>query len=166
MEQQLSNPNGAFRTVSDFTLGLDADNGLVTPECNTVPYRANAAIAAGDALMFVAPTTTVPISVAKMTAAAEPHIFAGVALNAATAAGQMVQVVTNGHCMVNVGGGTAAAASYIVIPETTTAVFDVDATPDAGDTVVGILWGIKNASNLAFAYVDRSGIVTPFVVNT
>lgn len=165
MDAQLANPLGAFRTVADFTLGVDAAGELVTPEIRCVPYRANAAITKGQALMFVAPTTTVPVSVTPMTAAAADHLFAGVALHAA-AAGATVQVVTNGHCLIQVGAGTAAAASYGVVPATTTGVFDVDDALDAGDTAVAIFWGVKDAANNAFAYVDRSGIVVPFVVNT
>lgn len=165
MQSTLANPTGANKTVPDFTLGVDNAGELVTPEVASVPYRANAAVTKGQALMFVAPTTTVPISVTPMTAAGATWLYAGVALNAA-AAGGIVQVVTEGHCLINVGAGTAAAASYALVPETTTGVFDVDDALDAGDNAVGVFWGVKDANNLAFAYVNRSGLPQPFVVNT
>lgn len=157
----LENPSGAFKTVPDFTLGVTGAGELVTPELRIATYRADAAITQGQALMFVAPTTTVPISVTPMTAAAADYLFCGAAL-AACAAGGYCDVVIEGHCLINVGAGTAAAASYAVVPATTTGVFDVDATPDDGDTLAGIFWGVKNAANLAFAYINRNGIITIF----
>lgn len=157
----LENPSGAFVTVPNFTLGLDSNGGLVTPELRVATYRANAAITAGQALNFVAPTATVPISVTPMAAATADYLFAGVALDAC-AAGGYVNVGIEGHMLINVGAGTAAAASYAVVPATTTGVFDVDDAPDAGDAVAGIFWGVKNANNLAFAWITRTGLINIF----
>lgn len=159
-DSQIPNPLGAFKTVPDFTLGVSDAGELITPEIEVVQYRANAAITKGQALMFVAPTTTVPLSVTPMTAAAADRLHAGAAMHAASA-GQLVGVAINGHCMVNVGAGTAAAASYVLVPATTTGVYDVDAAVTATKTIVGIFWGVKDANNLAFALLERGSLPAP-----
>jgi len=156
----LENPSGAFKTVADYTLGVTASGEVVTPELETATYRANEAIAVGQALMWVAPTTTVPISVGLMTAAANDRLFAGAALEAG-AAGDYIRVVTRGHCLIAVGSTTPASGNFVIVPDATTGVFGTDASPDVADTMVGINWGVKDANNLAFAYIDRGGLAEP-----
>lgn len=157
----LQNPSGAFKSVSDFTNPVTPNGELVTPEFVTADYRANAAVAKGDALMWVAPTTTVPLSVTPMTSAGADYLFAGVATEAA-AAGEYLRVGIQGHFQINVGSTTPAAGNYVIVPDATTGVFGTDATPDDTDTLVGINWGAKDSNNLAFAYINRNGIVIPF----
>lgn len=157
----ISNPNGAFVTVSDFTNPVSDTGELVVPEQEVTTYRANAAITKGQALSWVAPTTTVPVSVTPMASATDDRFFAGVALEAA-AAGEDLLVGIEGHFQINVGATTPAASNFVIVPDATTGVFGTDATPDDGDTLVGINWGTKDANNLAFAFISRRGLAPIF----
>lgn len=155
----LENPSGAFKTVADFTLGLDATGAEVVPELRIATYRANATITQGQALNFVAPTTTVPISVTPMAVATEGRMFCGAAYEAA-AAGAFVRVVIEGHCLINAGATTPAAGNFAILPDATTGVFGTDASPDVDDEIVGINWGVKNANNLVFSFIARPNLGT------
>lgn len=156
----LENPSGAFKVVADFTLGLSASGEIVTPELRIATYRANATITAGQCLMFVAPTTTVPVSVTPMTSAAEDRLYCGTAFEAA-AAGSFLRVVIEGHCLMNFGATTPAAGNFIILPDATTGVYGTDATPDVDDSIIGINWGVKDANNLGFGFMARPGLITP-----
>ena len=157
----ISNPNGAFKTVADFRLPVSDEGELVVPEQEVTTYRANAAVAIGQALMWVAPTATVPVSVSPMTSAIDKRFFAGVALEAA-AAGEDVLVGIEGHFLISVGATTPAASNFVIAPDATTGVFGTDATPDATDSLLGINWGVKDANNLAFAFISRRGLAPIF----
>lgn len=154
MSTPLGNPGGEYREITDYSSGTDIDGELVSPEVTGRPYRAASAVTRGQALMFVTPTSTVALSVAPMTAEAAKALFAGVALHGA-AAGNTV-LVGHGHCLVDVGEGTAVAEYNIIPPGTTTGVFDVVNYAEPGS--VGTLWGEKNTDNLAFAYVQRAAL--------
>lgn len=100
---QITNPSGALQTVSDYRTNVDANSVPLVFGQTTDTFRANAAVAVGDALCFVTPTATVPLSVTPFPldpTEVQMHLFAGVALNAA-AAGKAVKVVRRGICLVN-----------------------------------------------------------------
>lgn len=140
----IKNSLGAHRTVSDFQTGRDVDGEVIFQPAIIEEYRANAAVAVGDVLHYVAATATVPLSVAPMATASSVLIFAGIALNAA-AVGEIVQVVTYGHAIVRTGDVTTGLGQYLLKPATTAGVAvtsntAIDATTVAG-TVIGIVLG-------------------------
>jgi hypothetical protein len=156
--QDITNPLGAHQTVTDFTTGVDRDGQLIHYSFNSVPIRANAAIGKGEVLSWVAPTTTVPLSVTPMAAATVGSLFAGVAAKAA-AAGAVVEVILpHSVALVDCGASTIAAGTVIVKPTTTGKALNsaaLDATTIAG-TVIGVALGAKNASNQALCWLYRS----------
>lgn len=115
-----TNTQGALRTYADFTTWLDAD-GIFHGEDwyqDVIPYRANTTIAAGDAVMFVAPTATVPLSVTPLsTTAGEAYRFVGIAKESATA-GQQCDIVVAGVVQVNIGSQTVAFGDMCTSPAT------------------------------------------------
>lgn len=149
-DQALTNPFGAHKTVTDYRTGRTADGEELAYGNIRNIYRADAAIAKGEVVMWVAPTATVPLSVTPMTAAAANNLFAGIAQNAA-AAGARVTVVENGHCLVDVAAETAAFGSVVTAPATTTGKAEIGATFDATLVVgsyIGTALGAKDSSNL------------------
>lgn len=169
-EAQITNPMGALRTTSDFIDGWDASSENHLYFQRVISVRANAAITLGEALMFVSPTATVPLSVTPMTAAitgSDPWSFAGAALEAA-AAGDLVRVLVDGIARVRIDAAdTAAALSILLAPDTTTGRFAVATDPAAGDVVVGYVLGIEDASGTADFALARVGYVPVLtVVNT
>ena len=113
----ITNPNGALQTVTDFTTNVDAAGVPINYGQDGVQvYRANAAVSQYDAVIFVPPTTTTPLSVTSIPlnpTQVQMHLFAGVALNSA-AAGQNVRVCRVGVTLVNLtvtaANGSAAGA--------------------------------------------------------
>lgn len=166
MSTILSNPNGAHVVVSDYRTGRDADGIPIVVNNQTIEsWRADAAILAGQALMFVAPTATVPISVSPMTAAisgTDPWTFAGVALEGA-AAGDMVRVGTAGVFEILFDtSDTAAFASIINLPGTTTGEFDIALAPVDDVTSVGLCFGPEiGTEDKCLALINRAGIAVP-----
>lgn len=166
MSEILANPNGAFRTISSYVTGRDADGiPQIIGEQRVESWRAAATILPGQALMFVAPTATVPMTVTPQTAAASgatPWRFAGAALEGASA-GDMVRVCYQGFCEILFDtSDTAAAYSVVNLPYTTTGEFDI-ATAPADDVVpVGVCYGAEIGSeDKCLAYINRSGIAVP-----
>ena len=163
MSTILANPNGAHRTITTYVTGRDADGiPLVIGNQEVEPWRANAAILAGQALMFVAPTATVPMSVTPMTAAvtaSDPWRFAGVALEGA-AAGEQVRVLAKGFGEILFDtSSTAAAYSVLVAPGTTTGEFDIATDPVDNSVNVGVCYGTEiGTEDKCLAYVNRDGI--------
>jgi hypothetical protein len=153
----LANPFVAFGQASDIRTGKYNNGAVLEYDADYENWRANATITKGQALMFVAATATVPVSVTPMTAAGDKRLFVGVA-NEAAAAGQSVQVVTKGFCLINVGAGAPAALDLFVLPATTTGVFDTTSTDPDATTVVGTVGGVvlftKGSDNLAPAYLS------------
>lgn len=135
MAQILSNPAGTHRTVTDFRTGVDnKGNDLVHTDQVVQGYIADAAVARGEALALVAPSQTAPVKVTPMTTTitgADPWRFVGVALHDA-AAGEWVQVVVAGTCVIKHNSGdTPAAWNLVALPGTSTGVFAVGATDPA-----------------------------------
>lgn len=163
-ERQLTNPKGASSMstlVTDYRTGKDA-SGNDLPGPQVVEYfEANAAIAVNDLVSLVVPTATVPVRVKTAAVADVSYLKIGVALKAATAAGQVIPVCTSGTCRVNVGTGTPAAGDF-GIPDTATAgeveVVAAASAPAATTvvgTVLGAFLGTKDAANRAYFYFDR-----------
>ena len=154
----ITNPAGAFKTVTTFLSGQDSSgDDLQVGLGITYSLRADAAITRGQALMFVAPTATVPLSVTPFTAAADEQIFAGAALHAA-AAGDQVEVVREGFCTVKFDtGSTAAFGSVFKQPVTATGDFEIIADPVGGadqPPVLGLCLGTEiGTSDTCFGYI-------------
>lgn len=141
--------NGQDSTGADLNYGIGIEYTL----------RANAAITRGQALMFVAPTATVPLSVTPFTAAADEQIFAGCAAEAA-AAGDQVRVIREGFCTVKFDtGSTAAFGSVFLQPVTATGDFEIIADPVGGadaPPVLGLCLGAEiGTSDTCFGYIGH-----------
>lgn len=150
------NPAGAYRQVADFTTWVDGFGfELNYGEQDIETYRANAALAKGDACIFVAPTATVPLSVTGLTGNTNgvSLSFAGVAMEA-IAIGAYGRICVRGYCRVQVG--TAAPAAYDVAvrngSQTGAVAVTAQAAVDA-TIIVGMQFGVflaaKDGSNLA-----------------
>jgi hypothetical protein len=163
-EKTLVNPTGAFQDITDHRLYVDSSGRLLsTLEQNTADCISSAAIALGDLVRITtAASATTPPRVTTMPLAAvntAGYLVYGVALNAATAAGQKVQVCTRGLCQVNVGAGTPADTNYAQLSTTANG----QAAPVAGApaaTVVlgeylGRFLGAKDANNRAPLFYEH-----------
>lgn len=155
-DQTITNPAGAHRTITSFIDGADADgNWLDLPRTVDV-YRANATIVEGQALMFIAPTATVTVSVSPMTAAiavSDAWTFAGVAMEAA-AAGDYVRVVSRGWARIlHDAADTAAALSVVSLPDTTTGRFAIAAEVVTNVRTVGFVAGIESGTDRSLAFI-------------
>ncbi len=156
--QLITSALGSNRTVTSYVNGVDADGELIAYGGIYLPFRANAVIAKGALLAFVVPTATVPLSVKERVTGDLTVLTAGVAMKAATVAGQIIDVCVFGACQINVAGGTAAAGSY-GIHSATTGIVDVAATAlDAtsiNGNVLGFFQGAKDANNRAGFFYNR-----------
>ena len=145
-----TNIRGSFRSVSDFTTWLDGDSLFIGDAIyqDVAQFRADAAITAGDAVQFVAPTASLPLSVKALTTTpAESLRFVGVALET-VAAGDNVNVCVQGVCSVNIGSATVAFGDVATGPANTTAgVVTVLAQPTAAGTLVGNVFGTFLSAN-------------------
>ena len=147
----LTNPSAAFAIPSDYTTWKDKDSRPIVYPQQVETFESNAAFSVGDVVEFVAPTTTTPLRVKKFANADLGHFAVGVALQAATAAGQKIQVCVWGFCLVNVGSATPAATNLAVKSGTdgqAAVSGTVDATLVVG-TVLGTFLGAKDANNQA-----------------
>lgn len=153
----IGNPAGASQAVSDWRTGKQANGADVDLDASYVYIRANTTITKGQAVGLVVPTATVPPSVTPQTAAMDKRLYVGAAQHAATA-GQYVQILTRGFGLIDAGAGSPAAESLVVIPATTTGVYDFTSTDPDATTVVGTIAGValftKNSDNLVFAFLD------------
>lgn len=161
-EGLLSNSVGAFRTVSDFRTGKDADGFPISvgqPEV-IADAIANGAIAVGDVVVRVVPTATQGLRFAKSGASATGWTYAGVAVTAAAGAGSSVQIVSRGYARVNVGATTPVIGDVAILSATAgqadviAAGTGVVAATVAG-TVLGEYLGTKDAGNLAAVWLDH-----------
>lgn len=159
MESAITNPRGALSTVSDYRTGKTDDGQDLQQGQLGWPYRANAAIAKGDMLMWVAPTETVPLSVTPMTAAitaSDAWLFAGVALTAAST-DQDVFVVQQGVAIINhVVADTPAANDVFGLPQTTTGLAETNAAI-TGLFVAGTVMSPEIGASNQFLGVLRFG---------
>lgn len=159
--EMISNPAGAFSNVLTFVSGVNEFNGEIEYGKNFRSYRVGTAVVRGQALSFVAPTATVPITVAPMGTAINARLFAGIALESA-AIGQFVRTANQGHCLLFVNAQTVAAGDTVSVPavnagEASCAAADPDATTIVGRTL-GVIFGIKASTagaNLAPAYLNQ-----------
>lgn len=120
----ITNTRQIYRDVDDFTTMQDAGGADLSFPQETETWRANAAISKGEILMFVAATTTVPLSVTPMTAAigtSDPWLYAGFAADDASAGGD-VNVVVGGyvHALLEDADAGGAFANSVQVPDTTT----------------------------------------------
>jgi hypothetical protein len=157
----VTNPAGANRLVADFTTWVDGYGAELNYDQEIATYRANAALARGDCAMFVAPTTTVPLSVTGMTGSsnAVAMSFAGVALDP-IAAGAYGRICIRGYCRVQVGTATPAAYDALTINGSATgAAAVVTSASLAAATITGLQLGIflgaKDGTNLAPCRLGR-----------
>jgi hypothetical protein len=146
-EQQITNPQDAFKTTADLRVGYTDSEELHALGGTYRTFRANEAITKGEALMWVAATATVPLSVGLMTAAAADTLFVGCAMEAA-AAGDDVLVCLEGYCLADVAAETTAFGTVIGVPGTTTGKVEVGHV-SAYTNDIGIALYAKDASNLA-----------------
>lgn len=154
------NPVGANKTVTDFrTQKTDGGELLLMGDEQYAYCQANAAIAKGEVVMLVAAAdASTPLRVAKMTTAADPRLFVGIAEKAATAAGQIIRVCTKGITELYVNAQTVAFGDVAKVPgtnagEASCSSTDPDATVIVGQVIGTVLYA-KNSSNLAPVRVD------------
>ena len=163
MSTILANPNGAHRTITSYVTGRDADGfPVIIGNQEIESWQAGGTILAGQALMFVAPTTTAPMTVVAMTAAitaSDPWRFAGVAMEGASS-GDMVRVCSQGFCEILFdASSTPAAYSVLVAPGTTTGEFDIATDPVDNSINVGVCYGTEiGTEDKCLGYVNRNGI--------
>lgn len=152
--------NGGFQPTITFVSGVDSEGAPHEYGNLYATYRCNAAVARGDALSWVNPTATNPVSVTPMATATSSFDFAGIAMES-RAAGQYVRVCITGFCLVDMVAQTAAAGEVITKPATTAGKVVRAAAPtvDAAlvaTTVLGRVFGIKNATtNLALCFIKQ-----------
>ena len=157
----LRNPNGAHRTISDFTTGQDDDgNDLALSDQDVETFQAGSAISVGQALMLVAPTTSAGPTVVPMTAAvtgADSWRFIGAALEDA-ASGDQVKICVRGICRVlHDAAFDPAAYDLLSAPGTSTGDFDgATALADDGVYVGYYLSGTDaGTTDTALAYIGQ-----------
>jgi hypothetical protein len=159
MIQFLTNPAGLYKQTTDFRTGKTATGESHAYGNIVLPFRANAAVTKGQALTFVAPTQTVPMSVKPRVNADLSPLFAGIATET-KAAGEVVQVCVWGFCEVAVGAADPVAGDYGVLSATTGIVGTVaqataiDAAVVSG-TVLGFFLSEEDADNLAPFFLNR-----------
>lgn len=94
----ITNPRAVFKTVSDHTTGRDSSGEPVGYFSIQGEFLASAAVARGEAVMWVTPATATPTRVTPMTAAAADNLFAGVAFEA-IASGETGRIVHYGFAI-------------------------------------------------------------------
>lgn len=155
--QQIVNPSAKLKQVTDFRTGLTNSGELIAEGGIYLPFRANAAIAAGALVAFVVPTATVPLSVKERVNADLFTMTVGVAMNAAVAAGDQVTVCVFGASIVNVGAGTPVIGDYGIHSATTAIVAPSSAAIDAtiiNSNLLGVFLGVKDANNKCSFFVN------------
>lgn len=162
--QQITNPAGAWQTVTSFLTGRDSNGNLLPIGSTVETYRANEAIAATQCVALVAPTATVPLSVEVMDVsdAFATLVFIGVAQEAA-AAGEIVQVVTDGVVVVSIDDGAPifgdVAIKHATVDGAVISGGTLGGTWDGSDvagTAVGIFLGAEiGTTNTALMRIGR-----------
>lgn len=105
--QTFTNPDGSLRTVSDFTTMKDDSGEAIQIGSTTRLLKASAAITAGAVVNIVPPTTTEPMRVVTATASSAA-LNLGIAATSG-AAGDLIEVVTEGLAFATVGTNGATA---------------------------------------------------------
>lgn len=122
----INNPAGALSNapVTTYLFGRDAAGfELEQGKGEVYTFRANATVTRGQALMWVVPTATVPLSVTPMTAGADLVLFAGVALESGVA-GDNIPVMRRGICIAFTDDSDTPAFGQILLrPDATTGQF-------------------------------------------
>lgn len=161
MDSPINNPSGAFAKTTTFVSGVDDEGQPHQYGCYYLTLRANAAVVRGAGVSWVNPTATVPVSVTPMPTASTDLDFAGVAMDAASAAGAYIRVCILGFCLVNMAAQTAAAGEYIINPTTTAGELIRAAAPtfDASlvtASILGRVFGVKDSTtNLALCFIQQ-----------
>lgn len=155
--RQITNPMAAYTTVTDYRTGVDAAGADLAYERKVEQFRANATIVKGQALMWVAPTATVPLSVTPMTAAvsaSDAWLFAGAAMESAEA-GDTVAVLREGFGVVQTEtADTPAFGNALCLPDTTTGDFATPADSPTGGAQVGVVLGPEiGTTDTAWVYL-------------
>ena len=154
-----TNPLGANSgiSVTDQSTFRDADGNWLLDRYGTemIELRANAAITQYDLVSLVAATSTVPLSVKQAAVADNIGLKFGIALDAATAAGQVIRVAIGGFAPVRLEAAqTPALGSYLIPGATTAGRVEVSAAPGA-TTVVDTLLGIALGAKVTINSVDH-----------
>lgn len=157
----LPNPAGAFTKTTTYVSGVDDEGQPHAYGCLYVTLRANAAVTRGHGLGWVDPTASVPVSVTPMAVAGTDLDFAGVAMEAASAAGAYIRCCILGFCLVWMNAQTPAAGEILVNPTTTAGelIRAADPTHDAtlvAASILGRVFGVKNSTtNLALCFINQ-----------
>lgn len=114
-----------YPKVTDFTTNKDPDGIQIQYSRSEDVVQLSGSCIEGDVLVYVSPTTTAPLTAAKMglvgTTATIAHRFAGIALSPG-ASGDVIKVCKNGPCLVNTDAdATSFAIGDLAIAPTTTA---------------------------------------------
>lgn len=114
-----------YPKVTDFTTNKDPDGIQIQYSRSEDVVQLSGACIEGDVLVYVSPTTTAPLTAAKMglvgATATIAHRFAGIALNPG-ASGDVIKVCKDGPCLVNTDAdATSFAIGDLAIAPTTTA---------------------------------------------
>lgn len=157
-DRDIVNPAGGLSMsvpVSDHRTGRDANGNPLAYHQGIAYFQSSGAIAEGDLVSLVPPSAAdTPLRVKQAVTGDIAAVKIGVALNATTATGQMVQVCVRGFCHVNVGSGTPAAGGFGTPSSTagqvtyTAAGSPPDATTVVG-TLLGVFLGAKDSNNRA-----------------
>jgi len=148
--KQITNPQGAF--------GYDPSENASLAQ--TVSYfEAGATVTAGDVVSLEELTASTDTALVHPsdTGTDDPANVAGVAVNGA-ATGEIVEVVTHGLAIVNVGTGTVAFEELATASSTAG---EADGVTADGTTVVGDVFGYflsadeVPAATQAYVWVDR-----------
>jgi hypothetical protein len=129
--QMITNPQSKLKAVTDYRDGKTSSGELLSYGGSYEPFRANATITKGQALIFVVPTATVPLSVTPEATASELWYFAGYAMHGASA-GQTVMVCQHGHCEVLVYDTTVVTIGDRLIKDGTNAAYGAQSASAIG----------------------------------
>lgn len=162
-ERELNNPSGGnsmSTVVADHRLFVGGDGHAVALSREIIEIQASGAVAVGDLVSLVPPSAAdTPLRVKQAVTGDQAHLKIGVAIRAATATGQIIQVVVAGFVFAKVGSGTPAAGNWgspsATAGEVAVNTAAADATTISG-TQLGTFLAAKNASNLAPMWFHRN----------
>jgi hypothetical protein len=161
MEQTIPNPLFSMQPMSTTLIGRSADGALQSSGTERyLTARANVAIAKGQACAWnVAGVIGTPLSVGLMAVADEGFIFAGVAVNAAAAGGEVL-LCTDGFCEVFFNAQTPAFGNKVLKPGANAGEPTASAAAGAATDIVGTYLGVVMAAkitgtNLALCFLRQ-----------
>lgn len=144
---------GQYQKISDFRTGADENGAWIETRRITIPVRANADITRGQALMWVAPSQTVPVSVTPMTTGVPAQRFAGVAADTVKA-GDVLEVVVFGLCLALLDASdTPAEYNLLFVPDATTGRLATAATGTAACVGVEVGPETGTSTDLAVCFI-------------